>query len=294
MGRKRRTAADRANLAREKGYNDDDAFADEAKILKPMTDGSEESYREALEIWAEFSKSREGADPHDMLTAKRFIDFYACGTLGQKDDKPTTHSVDGFWRRFTAAWARKTFDPILFRVKKSVKNVGVPFIHGPLQKKYNLPTEKREKHFLTLPDAVILQEQLWRKDWYKYKHERYRVQMTAANVLFVCTSGRVGEFFESGAYSKSGRGLCYRDMTFTVRRRNGVKEIVVGLFRQHAKGTANKPQYKPKHTLYEKSDLLWCSPVLRILAVALTDDAFKGYSTLEEIFDIEPPEDQNI
>ena len=28
-----------------------------------------------------FSKSRKEADPHDILTAKRFIDFYACGIL---------------------------------------------------------------------------------------------------------------------------------------------------------------------------------------------------------------------
>lgn len=53
MGRKRRTTADRAKLAHENGYNDDDTFADDAEVLKPMTDGSEDSYREALEIWAE-------------------------------------------------------------------------------------------------------------------------------------------------------------------------------------------------------------------------------------------------
>ncbi len=29
------------------------AFPDDAEVLKPMTDGSEDSYREALEIWAE-------------------------------------------------------------------------------------------------------------------------------------------------------------------------------------------------------------------------------------------------
>lgn len=53
MDRKRRTAADRAKLAHENGYNDDDAFADNAEVLKPMTEGSEDSDREALEIWAE-------------------------------------------------------------------------------------------------------------------------------------------------------------------------------------------------------------------------------------------------
>jgi len=58
-----------------------------------------------------------------MRTAKRFIEFYACGTEGKAGGKPTTHSIDGFWRRFSAAWARQTRNPISYKVKKSVKNV---------------------------------------------------------------------------------------------------------------------------------------------------------------------------
>ena len=53
MGRKRRTAGDRAKLARENGYHEEDTFADDTEILKPMTHGSEDSYRESLEIWVE-------------------------------------------------------------------------------------------------------------------------------------------------------------------------------------------------------------------------------------------------
>lgn len=49
MGRKRKTA----KLARENGYDDNETFADDAESLKPMTDGGEGAYREALEIWAE-------------------------------------------------------------------------------------------------------------------------------------------------------------------------------------------------------------------------------------------------
>ena len=40
--------------------------------------------------------------------------------------------------------------------------------------------------------------------------------------------------------------------------------------------------------------MLWCNPVLYILALALADDAFKDYNTLEEILELEPPLDQNI
>ncbi|KAL9076571.1 MAG: hypothetical protein Q9161_000903 [Pseudevernia consocians] len=134
-----------------------------------------------------------------MRTAKRFIEFYACGTEGKAGGKPTTHSIDGFWRRFSPAWARQTRNPILTRSRNRSR---ILFM-GHSKKKHNLPTELREKHFLTLSDTRILQEQLWRNDWYNYKHERYRVQNSGAIVLFVCTSGRVGEFSESSAYAGS-------------------------------------------------------------------------------------------
>ncbi len=35
-----------------------------------------------------------------MRTAKRFVEFYACGIKEKENDKSTTHSIDGFWRRF--------------------------------------------------------------------------------------------------------------------------------------------------------------------------------------------------
>ena len=130
--------------------------------------------------------------------------------------------------------------PHPYKIKKSVKNVrailllslfspiasqdddlGSLFM-GHSKKKHNLPTELREKHFLTLSDTRILQEQLWRNDWYNYKHERYRVQNSGAIVLFVCTSGRVGEFSESSAYAGSGRGLCYKvSQRLLLRKRSG-------------------------------------------------------------------------
>ena len=47
------TPADRAKLACANGYDDNETFADDTEILKPMTDGSEDAYRNALEIWAE-------------------------------------------------------------------------------------------------------------------------------------------------------------------------------------------------------------------------------------------------
>ena len=58
-----------------------------------------------------------------MRTAKRFIEFYACRTEGKAGGKPIIYSIDGFWRRFSAVWARQTRNPIFYKIKKSVKNI---------------------------------------------------------------------------------------------------------------------------------------------------------------------------
>ncbi len=54
MGRKKKSPADRTRLARANGYDDDETFADDVKVLKPITAGSENAYQEALGIWAEY------------------------------------------------------------------------------------------------------------------------------------------------------------------------------------------------------------------------------------------------
>ena len=48
------------------------------------------------------------------------------------------------------------------------------------------------------------------------------------------------------------------------------------------------------HSVYEKTDTLLINPVLFLLAIALADNAFKDYSTLEEILAIEPPVDEDL
>src|SRR5436309_10277604 len=40
--------------------------------------------------------------------------------------------------------------------------------------------------------------------------------------------------------------------------------------------------------------MLFSNPVLYFMAIALADNAFKDYSTFEEILQIEPPADQDI
>ncbi|KAI9773400.1 MAG: hypothetical protein M1840_007615 [Geoglossum simile] len=54
------------------------------------------------------------------------------------------------------------------------------------------------------------------------------------------------------------------------------------------------PLKRPMHAIYEKTDTLLVNPVLFLLAIALADNAFRDYCTLEEILAIEPPTDDNF
>jgi Protein of unknown function (DUF3435) len=48
------------------------------------------------------------------------------------------------------------------------------------------------------------------------------------------------------------------------------------------------------HAIYEKTDTLLVNPVLFVLAIALASNAFRDYSTLEEILAIEPPAGEDL
>ena len=46
--------------------------------------------------------------------------------------------------------------------------------------------------------------------------------------------------------------------------------------------------------MYEDMEPLFANPILPLLTIALTDEAFQDYSTFEEIEDIPPPEDVEL
>ena len=63
---------------------------------------------------------------------------------------------------------------------------------------------------MTVHHFVILMKHLWKKDWHQYRHPRTLIQDHAAYLLFIYTSARVGEYFESNMRRGSGRGLWYK------------------------------------------------------------------------------------
>ncbi len=51
---------------------------------------------------------------------------------------------------------------------------------------------------------------------------------------------------------------------------------------------------RPEHSVHEGLEPrpLFCNPVLTMLARAIADNAFRDYSNMEELLEIEPPEDE--
>ena len=51
---------------------------------------------------------------------------------------------------------------------------------------------------------------------------------------------------------------------------------------------------RPEHSVHEGLEPrpLFCNPVLTMLARAIADHAFRDYSTMEELLEIEPPDDE--
>ncbi|KAL2050086.1 hypothetical protein ABVK25_009696 [Lepraria finkii] len=168
------------------------------------------------------------------------------------------------------------------------------FIKDPLRKELGLAHRKSIRSYGTTNHFIHLGTQLWEKDWQIYDKPRVRVDTWAKIQLYVFTSARVGEYIESTCRAGSGRGLYYRDMTFGVfRNEHGKAEFAIQVVRD-AKNMTWTPEKRPEHSVHEGLEPrpLFCNPVLTMLARAIADNAFRDYSTMEELFDIEPPEDK--
>ncbi|KAF4627340.1 hypothetical protein G7Y89_g10811 [Cudoniella acicularis] len=107
-------------------------------------------------------------------------------------------------------------------------------------------------------------------------------------------TARVREYIESSCHPGSGRGLYYKDITFGVfRNEHGNVEFAMKVIRD-AKNTTQTPDKRPEHSLYEglEPSPLFCQPMLFILAILVAKGAFRDYRTIEELFNLVPPDEE--
>ncbi len=163
--------------------------------------------------------------PYDLRSAKHFMEGIVKGSKAGL----SLCYMKQKWTDFGAAWKRRPGNrKIPHEVSESVYYVRIlsrpshftsvggeaerlyQYIETVLKKRYNLSTERRQPHFMTVPHFVVLIKHEWQKDWHQYTHPRSLVQNHAACTLFVYTPSRVGEIFESNMRRGSGRGLLYK------------------------------------------------------------------------------------
>ncbi|KAI9776699.1 MAG: hypothetical protein M1839_009426 [Geoglossum umbratile] len=246
-----------------------------------IQDCTKRQYSQMMDIWDEFERRNPGATPHNLETAKRFVTLVARASEGRVASAATSLRRDGSaikppstvtvyhkWKMFICAWPRRPGNcKISPELTLSISN----YISTTLVKKIPLCTDVRTRNFLTVHHFTVLMKKMWQSE--ERLHPRYLVQDFAALILFIYTSGRVGEYFESTCRRGSGRGLLYKHIDFAIfKNERGGAELAIRAIRD-AKGMTNTPHKSMR---------------------SLADGAFKDYTTFEEIFAIPPPADGSL
>ncbi|OCK73387.1 hypothetical protein K432DRAFT_312917, partial [Lepidopterella palustris CBS 459.81] len=125
--------------------------------------------------------------------------------------------------------------------------------------------------FLILRNYKILLKFLWLNNWYNYKHNRVRVRNTAIIHLYTYSLERIRELVKSTFRVESGTGLHYRVSILYLRQSANAKYIIL-----------------PQHPIYKGRTILLINPIIFLLIIALVTEAFRDYSTLEEILAVRP------
>ncbi|KAH0541585.1 hypothetical protein FGG08_003933 [Glutinoglossum americanum] len=298
----KRSAAEFLDDAEANTSDGDQSHINGDPVPGGIQDCTERQYSQMLDIWDEFERRNPGATPHDLETAKRFVTLVArasegrvapAATLSRRDGSaikpPSVVTVYYKWKMFICGWPRR---PGNCKISRELTQSIANYINTTLVKKIPLCTDVRTRHFLTVHHFTVLMEKMWQSE--ERLHPRYLVQDFAALILFIYTSGRVGEYFESTCRRGSGRGLLYKHIDFAIfKNERGEAELAIRAIRD-AKGMTNTPHKRPQHAMYEDMTPLFANPVLPVLAIALADGVFKDYTTFEEIFAIPPPADGSL
>lgn len=73
-----------------------------------------------------------------------------------------------------------------------------------------MPAAKRPRRFGTKTHLIQLGTHIWGRDAHEYSKPAWRVYDWASIMIIVCSSSRIGDYFESACRPSSDRGLHYR------------------------------------------------------------------------------------
>ncbi|KAF2195618.1 hypothetical protein K469DRAFT_758244 [Zopfia rhizophila CBS 207.26] len=263
--------------ARENGFKDDMTGISDSVVLTPLVPWTERLYDQIWMVWVECKEIKPAATPHDIPTAKHFVEFLALCSKGQEGRlRPSTHSTYMYWRRFYSIWERETCNPIPKYVRNTIKNVW------------------GRQSFLHIFVANMF---IWQHDWHEYKHDGIRIRNTCLMQQYAFSSGRIGELVESSARGGSGKGLhfgfrrlIYSSLTMMAIKFQRYAYISVENMRRDCR-TLHMVKGLPQHPLYEGITIPVEDPVMFIITTGLAMNAFREYTTIHQILAVRPKPD---
>ncbi|KFZ14161.1 hypothetical protein V501_03379, partial [Pseudogymnoascus sp. VKM F-4519 (FW-2642)] len=156
-----------------------------------------------------------------------------------------------------------------------------PYIKHYLRHKIPLSNEEKAPTFLTIQNYLEMEELLWQGDYHNYTHEGSRVDLSTLLKMHCYTSARLQEICQAK----------YKDLVCIVAWKNGEPEIKLSFKREKCKNMEETPK-KPKHPIYERLDPappLLANPLLFLLSIIISSNAFKNYKTVEDVLSARAP-----
>ncbi|KAK6197684.1 Arginyl-tRNA--protein transferase 1 [Pestalotiopsis sp. IQ-011] len=189
-------------------------------------------------------------------------------------------AIQNYWKALSSIYAATTQKWLGESVLTDVGG----FIHEILKPKYNLSEEQKAKAGLYVEDLDILLSHHWLSDTEVFPHERLRLQLAILLTIAGATSSRPTALLSlrygdlNFAVFPPSKDLKRSQLTLTMRLTNTKRRG----FKQHA----------IKFGFHEQENLIHC-PVMGFLALALADGAFLTPITLEKIYGLQVPENQD-
>ncbi|KAH8603015.1 hypothetical protein B0O99DRAFT_18106 [Bisporella sp. PMI_857] len=156
-----------------------------------------------------------------------------------------------------------------------------------------LPRDVRPKPIATSKDLILLLEQLWIKDTFRYPNERYRVQLTIYLHLLAYTASRPGAIIVSSAYRGTNECILYQDFQVNVipplDPDTDRPRITLTPRINLMKGGRDDPSKYIEMTMKENRMAPYLCPVTMFLVLAFMDDVFAHYPDPETLLSYRLP-----
>ncbi|KFY08696.1 hypothetical protein V492_05999 [Pseudogymnoascus sp. VKM F-4246] len=272
MGRKTLSKEEQAALAQSRGYFKQKTSKEKNEIgqveQKYLSGATKVRHVDVGEVFQNFLAAKdietESLLQHNSALYKDFVEYYALSRYSRIDELPTVHSID------------------------IVSDVA-SYIKGSLKDNLGLSTKKRNKYLVTDTDLTTLITYLWCSDNYDYLHERCRLQISFALLFFANSGARGGACVESSSYRGTNEAIAYKDCrVHLLREANGSFTFKLVVVQRLLKGKRDD-ENDNLEIVIESTDNLQDNGVMFFFTMAIADNAFKHFETLEKLLKARVP-----